>query len=116
MNKVLTILAFLAIVPALALLLSLTGCVSVIDTGNNLLEHPKAIVSAPAKAGGYLSLPVGIAVSIVALPVTLAMATNASGHVPGGVVVFMPGLWCWDLGAICIGGPFWCLFGWWGNA
>ncbi len=107
---------FLALV-LLVLLVALNGCVSLtVPPAERLREHPKRVVRYPANAGQAVGTVVGIPLSIVLLPVTVPyiyLATDRSFET--GQFAMVPWVVSQAVGIICVGGPPWLLFGWWGR-
>ena len=90
----------------------LTGCST---TSQSLLEHPKAVVRYPAKAGEQVGNIVGIPVAIIFLPVSLVVGACSGDHETEIWAPLYPYAITRDLFTSVFACPSWLLFGWWGG-
>jgi Aspartic acid proteinase inhibitor len=89
----------------------LTGCST---TSQSLLEHPKAVVRYPAKAGEVVGEVVGVPVAIVCLPISLIVGSMGTDEERNWAPLYPLSLTA-NIMTTLVGGPSWLLFGWWGD-
>ena len=89
-----------------------SGCAS---TSQHLLEHPKAVVRYPAKAGEVAGVIVGIPVGIVLLPVSWTIGATSGDPETEAWAPLYPAVGTKDLVTVVVAGPSWLIFGWWGE-
>lgn len=84
-------------------------------TSQKLLEHPRAVVRYPAKAGETVGSIIGIPVTIVCLPVSLAVGACVRDHETAVWAPLYPYAVTVDVFTTIFAGPPWLVFGWWGK-
>ena len=89
----------------------LAGCST---TSQSLLEHPKAVVRYPAKAGEVVAGVVGLPVAIVCLPISLIVGSMGTDEERNWAPLY-PWVVTENIMTTLVGGPSWLLFGWWGD-
>ena len=89
----------------------LAGCST---TSQGLLEHPKAVVRYPAKAGEVVGVVVGVPVAIVCLPISLIVGSMGTDEERNWAPLYPLALTA-NIMTTVVGGPSWLLFGWWGD-
>lgn len=95
----------------------ISGCATPLEKAHwRLVEHPRAVVSYPARLGSITGQIVGFPMTVIMLPFSLTIGKRASADDSGKVWIgFYPFVVCRDTGAILVGGAPWLMFGWWGN-
>lgn len=106
----------LCLVSAL-LMLWVSGCTTPLEKAHwKLVEHPRVLVSYPARLGSTAGQIIGFPFTVIMLPFSLTVGKKASADDAGKVWMgFYPFVACRDTGAILVGGVPWLFFGWWGN-
>jgi hypothetical protein len=87
------------------------GCAT---THDRLVEHPKAVVRYPAKAGEVVGGVVGVPVAIVFLPVSLIVGSMGTAEEQTWAPLY-PWVVTRNTVTTLVGGPSWLVFGWWGD-
>jgi hypothetical protein len=82
---------------------------------DGLPDHPKRVVRYPAKVGGVLGCIVGVPLTIIMLPITMTIVERKNGPVENQFLILMPVSVSCEVGILCVGGPSWLVFGWWGK-